>query len=63
MFDASKDLALKCQPSYFSVNFFDMDGLINQYIIWYLVGKLYTIKTFHGQNQKKVYTRLYLKVS
>ena len=28
MFDASKNLALKCQPSYFSVNFLDMDELI-----------------------------------
>ena len=34
MFDASKNLALKCQPSYFSVNFLDMDGIINQYTIW-----------------------------
>ena len=60
MFGASKHLALKCQPSYFSVNFLDMDGLINQYTIWRFVGKKYPIKTFHGQNQKKVYTRLYL---
>ena len=28
--------------------------------IWCFVGKKYPIKTFHGQNQKKVYTRLYL---
>ena len=40
MFDASKNLALKCQPSYFSVNFLDMDGLINQYTIWCFVGKI-----------------------
>ena len=60
MFDASKNLALKWQPSYFSINFLDMDGLINQYTIWCFVGKKYPIKTFHGQNQKKVYTRLYL---
>ena len=60
MFDASKHLALKCQPSYFSVNFLDMDGLINQYTIWCFVGKKYPIKAFHGQNQKKAYTRLYL---
>ena len=60
MFDASKNLALKCQPSYFSVNFLDMDGLINQYTLWCFVGKKYPVKTFHGQNQKKVYTRLYL---
>ena len=39
MFDASKNLALECQASYFSVNFLDMDGLINQYTIWYFVGK------------------------
>ena len=44
MFDASKNLALKCQPSYFSVNFLDMDGIINQYTIW----------------SEIVYTRLYL---
>ena len=37
-----------------------MDGLINQYTIWCFVGKKYPIRTFHGQNQKKVYTRLYL---
>ena len=39
MFDASKNLALKCQQSYFSVNFFDMDGQINQYTVWCFVGK------------------------
>ena len=44
MFDASKNLALKCQPSYFSVNFLDMDGIINQYTIWYFVGKKYLKK-------------------
>ena len=53
MFDASKNWALKCQPSYFSVNFFDIDGLINQYTIWCFVGKKYPIKTSHGQNKKK----------
>ena len=40
MFDAFKNLALKCQPSYFSVNFFDMDGLINQNTLWCFVGKI-----------------------
>ena len=60
MFDASKNLALKCQPSYFSVHFLDMDGLINQYAMWWFVGKNYPMRTFHGQNQKNVYTRLYL---
>ena len=60
MFDASKNLALKCQPSCFSVNFLDMDGLINEYTMWCFVGKKYPIQTFHGQNQKKVYTRQYL---
>ena len=59
MFDASKNLALKRPPSYFSVNFFDMDGLINQCTIQCFVGK-YTIKTFHDQNRKKVYARLYV---
>ena len=39
MFDASKNLALKCQPSYVSVNFLDMDGLINKYTMWCFVGK------------------------
>ena len=39
MFDASKKMAMKSQPSYFSVNFFGMDGLINQYTIWCFVGK------------------------
>ena len=39
MFDASKNSALKCQPNYFSVNFFDMDGLSNRYTIWCFVGK------------------------
>ena len=39
MFGASKNLALKCQPSFFSVNFLDMDGIINQYTIWCFVGK------------------------
>ena len=53
MFDASKNVALKCQPSYFSGNFLDMDELINQYTMWCFVGKKYPIKTFHGQNQKK----------
>ena len=52
MFDASKNLALKCQPSFFSVNFLDMDGIINQYTIWCFVGDKYPIKTFHGKNQK-----------
>ena len=60
MFDVSKSLALKCRPSYFSVSFLDMDGLINQYIIWCFVGQKYTIKTFHGKKSEKVYTRLYL---
>ena len=57
MFDASKNLALKCQPSYFSVNFLDMDGIINQYIMWCFVGKKYPIMI---KITKKVYTRLYL---
>ena len=60
MLDASKNLALKCQPSFFSVNFLDMDGIINQYTIWCFVGKKYPIKTFHGKNSEIVYTRLYL---
>ena len=55
-----KNLTLKCQPSFFSVNFLDMDGIINQYTIWCFVGKKYPKKTFHGKNQKIVYTRLYL---
>ena len=54
MFDASKNLALKCQPSFFSVNFLDMDGIINQYTMWCFVGKKYPIKS------EIVYTRLYL---
>ena len=62
MFDASKDLALKCQPSYFSVNFLDMDGLINQNTIWCFVGNEYPIKTFHAQNQKK-FTPGYIWIS
>ena len=62
MFDASKNLALKCQPSYFSVNFLDIDGLINQYTILCFVGKKYSIKTFHGQNQKK-FTQGYIWIS
>ena len=52
MFDASNYLALKCQPSYFSVNFLDMDGLINQYTIW--------CKDLSWWKSEKVYTRLYL---
>ena len=60
MFDASKNLALKCQPSYFNVNFLDMDGIINQYTIWCFVGKKYPKKTFHGKKSEIVYTRLYL---
>ena len=59
MFDASKNLALKCQPSFFSVNFLDMDGVINQYTISCFVGKKYPIKTVHGKSEI-VYTRLYL---
>ena len=59
MFDASTNLALKCQPSFFSVNFLDMDGIINQYTISCFVGKKYPIKTFHGKSEI-VYTRLYL---
>ena len=62
MFDASKNWALECQPSYFSVNFLDMDGLINQYTIECFVGKKYLIKTFHGQNQKK-FTPGYIWIS
>ena len=52
MFDASKNLAPKCQPSFFNVNFLDMDGIINQYTIWCFVAKKYPQKTFHGKNQK-----------
>ena len=62
MFDAIKNLALQCQPGDFSVNFLDMDGLINQYTIWCFVGKKYPIKTFHGQNQKK-FTPGYIWIS
>ena len=39
MFDASKNVALQCQPNYFSVDFFDMDGLISQYTLWCFVNK------------------------
>ena len=60
MFDASKNLALKCQPSYFSVNFFDMEGLINQYTIWCFVGKKVHQKDLSRSKSEKVYTRLYL---
>ena len=59
MSGASKNLALKC---YLSVNFLDMDGLINQYTIWCFVGKKYPIKTIHGQNQKK-FTPGYIWIS
>ena len=52
MFDASKNLALKCQPSFFRVISLDMDGIINQYTIWCFVGKKYPKKTFHGKNKK-----------
>ena len=43
MLDASKNLALKCQPSYFSVNILDMDGVINKYTIWCFVDKKFPI--------------------
>ena len=59
MFDGSKNLALNCQPSYFSVNFLDMDGLINQYTTWCFVGKKNN-KDLSWSNSEKVYTRLYL---
>ena len=52
MTSKTSNLALKCEPSFFSVNFLDMDGIINQYTIWCFVGKKYPIKTFHGENQK-----------
>ena len=60
MFDASKNLALKCQPSYFSVNFLDMDRLINRYTICCFVGKKYPNKDLSWSKSEKVYTRLYL---
>ena len=60
MFDASKNLALKCEPSYFSVNFLNMDGLINQYTIWCFVGKKYPNKDLSWSKSENVYTRLYL---
>ena len=60
MFDASKNLALKCQSSYFSVNFLDMDGLINQYTMWCFVGKKIPNKDLSWTISEKVYTRLYL---
>ena len=59
--DAFKNLAVKCQPSYFSVNFLDMDWLINQYTIQRcFVGKKYPIKDLSWSKSEKVYTRLYL---
>ena len=60
MFDVSQNLAMKCQPSHFSVNFLDMDGLINQYTIWCFVGKKYPNKDLSWSKSEKVYTRLYL---
>ena len=60
MFNASKNVALKCQSSYFSVNFLDMDGLINQYTIWSFVGKKIPNKDLSWSKSEKVYTRLYL---
>ena len=60
MFDASKNLALKCQPSYFSVNFLDMDGLINQYTIWCFVGEKIPNRDISWSKSEIVYTRLYL---
>ena len=62
MFDSSnssKNLALKCQPSYFSANFFDMDGLINEYTIRCFVGKKIHNKNLSWSKSVKVYTRLY----
>ena len=61
MFDASKNLALMCQPSYFSVNFLDIDGLITQYIMWCLFCKQkIPNKDLSWSKSEKVYTRLYL---
>ena len=57
MFDASKNLALKCQPSYFSVNFLDMDGIINQYTI---CRQKIPNKDISWSKSKIVYTRLYM---
>ena len=60
MFDASANLALKCQPSFFSVNFLDMDGIINQCTIWCFVGKKIHKKDISWWKPEIVYTRLYL---
>ena len=62
MFDVSRRLALKCRPSYFSVSFLDMDGLINQYTILCFVGQKYPIKTSHGHYQKR-FTPGYIWIS
>ena len=46
--------------SYFSVNFFDIDGLINQYTICFFVGKKSHNKDLSWTKSEKVHTRLYL---
>ena len=58
MFDASKNLALKRQPSYFRVNFFDMDGLFNQYTIWCFVGKNTQLRPFMVKIRKSLHQAL-----
>ena len=58
-----KNLALKCQPIYFSVDFFDMDGLINQYIIWCFVGKKIPNKDLSWLKSEKKFTPGYIWIS
>ena len=44
MLDASQNIASEMSAKLFSVGFFEMEGLISQYIILCFVSKKYTIK-------------------